>query len=115
MENKNIWPEELDALVAAPENHVLLFENEYVRVLEVMIRPGETTKVHTHSLPATVCSLSWSAFIRYDPEGRVLLSSDDLDGTPPNAWWTGPIPPHSLKNSGNNLIHNICVELKQTR
>jgi hypothetical protein len=29
------WPRELDALIAAPDSHRLLFENDRVRVLEV--------------------------------------------------------------------------------
>ena len=35
------WPDSLDALVAAPRHHKLLFENERVRVLEVRIPPGD--------------------------------------------------------------------------
>ncbi len=31
------WPEALDALVAAPEHHTLLFENATVRVLDTRI------------------------------------------------------------------------------
>jgi len=31
------WPEELDALTAAPANHRLLLENERVRVLETVV------------------------------------------------------------------------------
>lgn len=106
------WPPELDALIAAPNHHKLLFENDYVRVLEVTIAPGETTPLHTHSLYATVCCISWSHFIRYDPDWNVLLESNTLDGPPQNAWWTGPIPPHYLKNTGEKMIHNICVEMK---
>ena len=43
------WPDELDALIAAPQHHKLLFENELARVLEASIPPGEMTAVHTHS------------------------------------------------------------------
>lgn len=35
------WPRELDALVAAPDSHRLLLETDRVRVLEVVIEPGE--------------------------------------------------------------------------
>ena len=34
------WPRELDALIAAPDSHRLLLENDRVRVLEVVIEPG---------------------------------------------------------------------------
>jgi len=33
------WPENLDAVKAAPENHKVIFENEHVRVLDVTIAP----------------------------------------------------------------------------
>ncbi|MFN2189360.1 MAG: hypothetical protein ACK2T3_11395 [Candidatus Promineifilaceae bacterium] len=52
------WPEELDALVAAPENHTLLFENESLRVLDTRIAPGGTTPVHTHRWPGALYTLN---------------------------------------------------------
>ncbi len=58
------WDDNLDALVAAPEHHKLLFENNFVRVLDTLILPGEITKVHTHRFPASLYILSWSDFIR---------------------------------------------------
>ena len=106
------WPEELDALAASPEHHKLLFENEWVRVLEVRIPPGETTNVHTHRWPATVYSLSWSHFLRRDPKGSIILDSKNLPPQPPPAWWAEPIPPHTLQNTGDKEIRNICVEVK---
>ena len=38
------WASSLDALIAAPEFHTVLLENERVRVLQVRIRPGETVE-----------------------------------------------------------------------
>lgn len=110
--NESGWPGELDALAASPEHHFLLFENEFVRVLEVRIKPGETTNVHTHQWPAAVYSLSWSDFIRHDSNGNILLESKNLKTPPPSVWWTAPIPPHALKNTGDKEIRNICVEIK---
>ena len=43
------WPPHLDALVAAPASHRLLFEDEAVRVLEVTVQPGERENLHHHS------------------------------------------------------------------
>ena len=37
------WPDELDALIAAPEHHKLLLENDSVRVLDTLILPNEIT------------------------------------------------------------------------
>jgi hypothetical protein len=106
------WDDALDALIASPEHHKLLFENDKVRVLEVRIPPGETTHIHTHRWPATIYSLSWSDFERYDTKGNVILDSKQLSSSPPQTWWANPIPPHCLKNIGDKEIHNICVEMK---
>jgi hypothetical protein len=37
-----------DAVAAAPDNHRVIFENEKVRVLEVIIKPGEKEPFHEH-------------------------------------------------------------------
>lgn len=109
------WPHEKDALVASPMHHFLLLENEFVRVLETIILPGETTAVHTHQWPAALTIISWSDFIRYDAEGIITADSRNLpaadrDGT---ALWTEPLTPHSLKNVGEKIIHVISTELKR--
>jgi len=36
------WPEELDALTAAPDNHRVLLENPRVRVPETVVRAGKS-------------------------------------------------------------------------
>jgi hypothetical protein len=42
------WPDTLDAVAAAPAHHVVLLENEHVRVLEARIEAGDTVPLHTH-------------------------------------------------------------------
>jgi hypothetical protein len=46
------WPDELDALIAAPEDHQLLLGNDRVRVLLTTIPAGATPRVHTHRWPS---------------------------------------------------------------
>lgn len=43
-----IWDPELDAVSVAPENHVVLYEDDFIRVLSVRLPPGETEKPHHH-------------------------------------------------------------------
>ena len=74
-----MFPAGLDALVAAPDYHKLLLENEYVRVLETTIPPGATTPVHTHHWAAAHYVLSWSQFVRRDESGTVLLDTRQTD------------------------------------
>jgi len=48
---------DLDGPIAAPDHHRVVFENDRVRVLETVVRPGDTTPLHTY-LRRTWC---WSA------------------------------------------------------
>jgi len=109
-----VWPEELDALAAAAAHHMLLLENERVRVLETRIRGGETTAVHTHRWPNVQYVLSSPDFIRRDGEGAVLLDTRVAESRPepPVTLWSEPLPPHSIENVGEADLHVIMVELK---
>jgi quercetin dioxygenase-like cupin family protein len=107
------WPDELDALQAAPRYHTLLFENEFVRVLETSVPPGETVPLHTHRWPAALYILGGSDFVRRDGEGSTMVDSR-LAGKPSEgvALWSGPLPPHTLENVGESELRVIGVELK---
>ena len=59
------WPDSLDAMVAAPDHHEVLLENERVRVLDSRIRSGETVPVHKHRWASVLYILGTSDFIRY--------------------------------------------------
>ena len=92
------WPEELDALRAAPKHHVLLFENEAVRVLDTRIAAGETVPLHTHRWPSALYILSWSDFVRRDGEGKVVVDSRAGGRLPEGcALWSGPLTAHTLE------------------
>ena len=109
-----IWPEGLDAMTAATDNHKILFENERVRVLDTNIPPGETVPLHTHRWPSVMYVMSFSDFIRYDEKGGVLLDSRTLPSKP-NAgevMWSSPLEPHTLKNIDSTDLRVISVELK---
>lgn len=114
--NTSDWPAELDALVAAPEHHRLLMENDIVRVIDTLIPPGETTNIHTHKWPASLYILSWSDFIRYDPAGNIIADSRNISQKPlpSSALWSDALPPHALKNIGEKDIHIISVEIKSS-
>jgi hypothetical protein len=111
------FPDSLDALVAAPESHRLLFENNVARVLETLIRPGERTQVHTHRWPSVLYVLSFADFVRRDAEGMVVLV-DTRDSNVPRpqpgtVLWSAALPPHTLENVGLSEIRMISVELKR--
>lgn len=109
-----IWPEELDALTASPEHHKLLFENDAVRVLDVLIQPKYSTAIHTHKWPATLYIRSWSDCVRYDDKNTVLNDSRNSAESPKNATsvWSEPLPLHRLENVGDTVLHIISIEIK---
>jgi len=104
----------MDALIAAPAHHTLLFEDADVRVLETRIRPGERTPVHTHRWPSVLSILSWSPFIRRDADGVTQLDTRGSTTAPPQALYSPPLGPHTLENVGDREIRVISVELKRT-
>jgi hypothetical protein len=108
------WPEHLDALVAAPEHHALLFENDIVRMLDTRIKAGDRTPVHTHRWPAALYIVSWSSFVRRDASGEIVLDSRTVSSLAksPQALWSEALAPHSLENVGASDLHVISVEMK---
>jgi hypothetical protein len=109
------WPEELDALTAAPHHHTLLFENEFVRVLDTRVPPGQTVPLHTHQWPSALYILSWSDFIRRNADGLIIIDSRAIPRDPEqSAIWSASLPPHTLENIGNSELRAISVELKNT-
>jgi quercetin dioxygenase-like cupin family protein len=112
--NNSDSPEHLDAMIAAPEHHELLLENDVVRVLDSLLRPGESTPVHTHRWPSAQYVIGLSDFVRRDGEGNVLLDTRENGSLPAagTAFWSQPLQPHSVTNVGNSDIRVISVEIK---
>lgn len=108
------WPDDLDGPVAAPANHRNIFENDRVRVLETVIRAGESTPIHTHERPSVLYVISGSSFVRRDPEGGVMLDTSKLDPpfVMPPVLWSEFLPLHAIENTGPDDLIVIGVELK---
>ena len=108
------WPESLDAVVSAPENHRVLFENENVRVLETRIRPGERVPLHTHKWPSVAYTISTGDFVRFDAEGHPTLDTRtaNLAVEPGSATWLPPLEAHSIENVGTTEMRAVTVEIK---
>jgi quercetin dioxygenase-like cupin family protein len=110
------WSGSLDALVAAPQHHRKIFENDRVRVLEVCIPRGETVPVHTHRWPAILYLQSWSDHVRRDEMGKLIFDSRH-EVTPravPSVVWCEPLTPHSVENVGETDLRVLSIELKDT-
>lgn len=106
--------DELDGVVAAPDHHRVLFENDEVRVLETIIRVGDTAPLHTHLRPTVQYIVSGSHFIRRNEEGAVMLDTHaDPSFTLPRVLFNPTTPSHTLENTGDEDLVVIGVELKR--
>jgi hypothetical protein len=110
------WTASLDALVAAPNHHRRIFENDRVRVLEVCIPRGETVPVHTHRWPAILYLQNWSDHVRRDETGNLIFDSRRAVTPPavPSVVWCEPLAPHSVENVGETELRVLSIELKDT-
>jgi hypothetical protein len=111
-ENNWTWPPSMDAVVAAPESHRVLFENDDVRVLEVTSAAGHREPEHTHRDPS-VMIVDGPARIRYYQGGTLTFSSPkDTTAAGTRASWMDPEGPHSVENVDDHPYHAIRVELR---
>lgn len=108
------WPDELDALSAAPLFHTVLFEDDRVRVLDGRVAPGAIVPVHTHRWGGVLYILGSSDFVRRDPAGKVLVDTRRSGGPPGagTASWGAPLAPHTFENVGDREFRTITVEMK---
>jgi hypothetical protein len=114
------WDPALDAVVAAPANHKVLFENDRLRVLEVILHPGEEEPVHHHRWP--------SVFVFDQLKGPIHDMSPEGEQLPPNRdvmqaiqAWDGksclvvpmaPQPAGRVLNASDLMLHGIRIEMK---
>lgn len=104
-QDKTGFPDGFDAVQAAPNSHKVIFENAFVRVLQVTIPPPSTTEpMHHHRWPSFF--LSWdtgggSPHIRYHRADGSVRDTPSTDA-PAHAgfWdveWMNPEPMHSIE------------------
>ena len=76
-------PEELDSVIAAPENHTVVFENDRVCVLHVVIPPRVIEEKHTHkNLSVFIINASPNMDYFNDKGEIVARSGKRKDGEP---------------------------------
>jgi predicted metal-dependent enzyme (double-stranded beta helix superfamily) len=108
------WPETLDACIAAPQSHRLLFENEHLRVLEVIVDPGTREPVHTHRAQS-VMIVDRPARIRYYTGSSLTFETPVDADYAQHTSWLEPEPPHSVENIDVHPYHAYRIELRVRR
>ncbi len=95
-----------DAVEVAPHVYTVLFENERVRLLEVRLKPGERSEMHSHP-----------AYVIYGlAEGKVKFSSPsgesaEIEVKAGDVMWREP-EEHAVDNLGSTDAHALLFELK---
>jgi len=99
-----------DAVVAAPANHTVVFENDDARVLDVHLAAHAKEPMHTHPWPGFFYMVEVAPLVNSTPAGPVGPAR-----TMPIAMKILPIGaegPHSVENVGDTPLHLIRFELK---
>jgi hypothetical protein len=104
----------LDAVKAAPENHKVIFENEHVRVLDVIIAPHSKEPIHAHCWPSTLYIQQTGDIIDRDAKGNILFDSRQLKVKPkvPFVQWSPAQAPHSVENLDDLPMKLVRIENK---
>lgn len=108
---------DLDAVVAAPKNHLILLKNDAVRVLQVDLAPGEVEAIHSHRWPSVMHIETPQPLldILYREDNGRLVESGRHEiplGRPPAAMWFPPETAHSVTNLGTGPFRAIRIEIK---
>jgi quercetin dioxygenase-like cupin family protein len=97
------------AVEQEPHHHIV-FENQYVRVLDVVVNPGDTTLFHTHSLDNLAVQLS-DAMIKRQYPGQPWVDAPAKEGSVGfNAGTQKPYT-HRITNAGTSVFHVLDIEI----
>ncbi|RZJ54337.1 MAG: hypothetical protein EOO44_05455 [Flavobacterium sp.] len=113
------WPDSLDAMVAAPNNHRLVYEDSNVRVLMVALDSKKSEPIHTHkwssimwiAKPIVPCQIN-----NYKKANGMLVKTDSLliEEMPINlGQLIGPEAPTSITNLSNSNGEAYRIEFKK--
>jgi predicted metal-dependent enzyme (double-stranded beta helix superfamily) len=111
--NPASWDPNLDALVAAPGNHRLLYEDDAIRVLSVSVAPGEKEPVHHHRWPSVFVIDRLVKLRDFDGEGREIPLPIPDQFEPPLTVKLPPQPLHSVRNEDTLAFHGTRIEFKR--
>jgi hypothetical protein len=117
------WDPALDAVIAAPNHHKVLFENEKLRVLEVTLAPQDEEPVHHHRWPSVfVLDQLQPPIHDISPDGTQLPPNRDViraleawDGKGCLVVHMAPQPAGRVLNASQTVAHGIRVEMKTAR
>jgi quercetin dioxygenase-like cupin family protein len=94
----------------ADSRHLWLFENQYVRVYDVRIPPGETTAFHRHAYDAVSVFVS-GGLVAIQPQGEAWAKAETIvPGVAFSADAKKPVV-HRVRNDGTTEYRVVLVQL----
>ncbi len=96
-----------DAVKVAPDSYKVVLENDQVRVLEVKIKQGAKSEMHSHPKSVAICLNEQRLKFTF-PNGK----SEDADLRRGQAVWLDGIS-HAVENIGTEDVSSVVVELKK--
>jgi hypothetical protein len=120
------YPLDYDSELAAPNNYRLLYEDGHVRLLEVGVRPGETTPVHGNPYATVLAfnavlpderdivnkTLDPKATLKEQGAGHAPAPSV-FDMKMPTCTTVPPQAPHTIRNNSQTPLHYYRIEFKR--
>ena len=96
-----------DAVKVAPDSYKVVLENDAVRVLEVRIKQGAKSEMHSHPRSVAICLNDQRLRFSF-PNGK----TEDVDLKRGQTVWLDGIS-HAVENSGTEDVNSVVVELKK--
>ncbi|HET9823927.1 MAG TPA: hypothetical protein VFP87_01265 [Chitinophagaceae bacterium] len=94
--------------------HKVVLQNEYIRLLDVRIPPGDTSLYHVHEIPSFFIPLS-TTITRSQVKGHEPRNwRFPIDSTWYNGFESGPLV-HRVWNIDTNVLHVIDLELLSSK
>jgi quercetin dioxygenase-like cupin family protein len=100
---------EHDPAIIAPKIYKVLLENDQVRILEVRLKPGKKSPMHSH--PAYIIYALSTCKVRFTlPDGK----TKEVKMEAGEAAWSDA-ESHAVDNIGRTEVHVLNIELKGTQ
>lgn len=104
-EPKALHPQ--DAVLQAPEHHLIVFESPYVRILYGSTKPGERENLHRHSWRSIIIVMRGTTYRVDYPDGR-----SEIGEWPVGAYELPPNEYYSCTNIGPSADECLRFEIK---
>jgi quercetin dioxygenase-like cupin family protein len=96
--------QEIDPVSVSPDLYKVLLENDYVRVVQYTINPGQRDSIHTH--PAKVSYVVRGGILRINFADTSFVSEDHAGETS----FRGAVPRHYAANIGTAPVSILLIE-----